>query len=209
MLVERSSRFGFYLLLCIALPILLETRFVLTLWLKTVPEYAVIFVKLTLFGSLLEILSSSLITLQIATGKIRDYQIAVGGLLLMNFPACWLALKLGAQPWVVYVIAFVIGIGCMLLRLWFLRKMVGLSMRAYLKKVVLNVSVTAAMSVVVPALVFFSLPEGFPRLVSVVLVSMVSTALCTLYIGCTSGERSFLLSKFKVVALKLSPSSLR
>lgn len=209
MLIERSSRFGFYLLLCISLPILLETQFVLTLWLKTVPEYAVIFVKLTLMCSLLEILSSSLITLQVATGKIRDYQIAVGGLLLMNFPVSWLVLKLGAQPWMVYMIAFVIGIGCMLLRLWFLRRMVGLSMRGYLKKVVLNVSVTAAVSVVVPTVVFFTLPEGFPRLVSVVLVSIISTAVCTLYIGCTSGERSFLLSKFKVVALKLSPSSSR
>ncbi len=204
MLVQRSSRFGFYLLLCISLPIILETQFVLTLWLKTVPQYAVLFVKLTLFCSLIEILSNSLITLQVATGKIRNYQIAVGGLLLMNFPVSWLALKLGAQPWMVYLIAIVIGVGCMLLRLWFLRKMVGLSMRAYLKDVVLNVLVTAGAAIVIPVVVFFLLPDGFARLVIVALVSFASTAVSTLYVGCTAGERSFILSKFKMAASKLA-----
>lgn len=204
MLVQRSSRFGFYLLLCISLPIILETQFVLTLWLKTVPQYAVLFVKLTLFCSLIEILSNSLITLQVATGKIRNYQIAVGGLLLMNFPVSWLAMKLGAQPWMVYLIAIVIGVGCMLLRLWFLRKMVGLSMRAYLKDVVLNVLVTAVAAIVIPVVVFFLLPDGFARLVIVALVSFASTAVSTLYVGCTAGERSFILSKFKMAASKLA-----
>lgn len=206
MLVERSSRFGFYLLLCISLPIILETQFVLTLWLKTVPEYAVIFVKLTLFCSLLEILSNALITLQVATGKIRNYQIAVGGLLLMNFPVAWLALKLGAQPWMVYFIAFTIGIGCMLLRLWFLRKMVGLSMCSYLKNVVLNVLVTAVVAVIVPLVVFALLPAGFPRMIIVALVSVLSTAVCTLYVGCTAGERSFIMSKFKIAASRFAVS---
>lgn len=194
-LVERGSRFGFYTMMLFAVPIILETPAVLSLWLGAYPGITVIFVRLALLNSLLEVLSNTLITLQAATGKIRNYQIAVGGLLLMNFPVSYLALKAGASPMSVYVIAFEIGVGCLLLRLWFLRNMTGLSIGSYLNGVVLNVILTCACAVILPVMIHFLLPEGPVRFISVIISSIVCGVLSILYVGCMASERCFILGK--------------
>lgn len=79
----------------LALPVLLETDFILNLWLKQYPDHTVNFVRLVLLLSLSDILSNTLITLQNANGNIRNYQIAVGGMLMMNFPLSYCCLKAG------------------------------------------------------------------------------------------------------------------
>lgn len=52
-LLIRSSKFSFYIMFFIALPLMLEAEFVLRLWLGIVPDYTVTFVRLTLVVSLL------------------------------------------------------------------------------------------------------------------------------------------------------------
>ena len=97
-LVERGSRFSYYVMMFFAIPMMFEAEFVLTIWLKDYPQFSVIFVRLILALSLLEILSNTLINLQNATGKIRNYQLVVGTTLLMNFPLSYVALELGCPP---------------------------------------------------------------------------------------------------------------
>ena len=93
-LVERGSRFSFFILFTIAVPIFLETDYILTLWLKQYPEATVNFVRLVLLLSLTEILSNTLITLQLATGEIKAYQLVVGGVLLLNLPISYSCLHI-------------------------------------------------------------------------------------------------------------------
>lgn len=97
-LVERGARFSFYTIFILTLPVLFETDFILTLWLTQYPEHTVNFIRLVLLASLCDVLSNTLITLQAATGKIRNYQLAVGGMLIMNFPLSYLCLKFGFPP---------------------------------------------------------------------------------------------------------------
>lgn len=121
-LVECGSRFSFYIMLILALPILFETDFILTLWLKNYPDHTSNFVRLVLFVSLCDVFSNTLITLQQATGKIRNYQLAVGGMQLMNFPLSYVCLTMGFAPESIYIVAVIISIFSLLLRLFFLHK---------------------------------------------------------------------------------------
>lgn len=113
----------------------------------------------------------------------------------MNFPLSWICLKFGAAPYSVYIVALGVGVGCLLLRLWFLRNMAGLSMSHYLRHVVVNVGVTNICSAIIPAVIYLNMPLGFLRFVTVGLVSVVCGAVSVLYIGCSSAERGFILSK--------------
>lgn len=97
-LVQSGARFSFYLLLLLSLPIIIETNTILTLWLKNVPEYTVIFVRLVLVFAMCEVLSGTQITALQATGNIRNYQIVVGSLQLLNFPISYLLLGKGYAP---------------------------------------------------------------------------------------------------------------
>ena len=198
-LVERGSRFSFYILLFFAVPILLETDFILTIWLKQYPEHTLNFVRLVLILSLVDSLSNTLITLQNATGRIRNYQLVVGGILLLNFPLSYACLKLGMAPESTYLIAIAVGIMCMLVRLMFVRKTAQLSMGSFVKNVVLNVAMVTAASIILPYIIHSLLPYGWGRFVIVGFVSVLASAFSILLIGCNKNERSFILSKMKAV----------
>lgn len=199
-LVERGSRFSFFILFLIAMPIFLEAEFVLTLWLKQYPEHTVNFVRLVLVLSMIDVLSQTLINLQTATGKIRNYQLAVGGVLLLNFPLSYLCLSLGMAPESTLVVAIVIAILCMILRLLFLRKMAQLSIRSFVKNVCAKVLVVALTASTLPMILHYNLSYGWGRLLIVGGASVLSGMVTIYYIGCSKGERQFITSK--IVALK-------
>ena len=71
-LIEQGSRFSYYIMLVFILPVILEAEFVLALWLGEYPSYTVTFVRLVLIASIIDALSNTLITLQNATGRIRN-----------------------------------------------------------------------------------------------------------------------------------------
>lgn len=202
-LVERGSRFSFYVMMVFVMPIIFETEFILKIWLKTYPEHCVNFVRLVLVISLIEILSSTLIKLQTATGKIRNYQLVVGGMLLMNFPLSYMVLNWGCQPEATLIVAILLGICCLLLRLLFLKKMVGLSIYVYLKNVCLNVLIVTLFTAI-PTFVVFKLmhDSGLIKFVLVVSVSVFSSLLSILFAGCTKNERNFIVSKMYVLKKK-------
>lgn len=199
-LVERGSRFSYYILLLFALPMLFEADFVLTLWLKHYPAHTVNFVRLILLVTMCDILSNTLINLQVSTGKIRNYQFAVGGVYLMNFPLSYICLKIGFQPESTLVVALVVAVACLFLRLLFLRKMVGLSMKWYLYKVCGNVLCVTLAAAILPGLLYIQIPEGWIRFLIICIVSILCTMISIYYIGCNTNERNFIYGKvFRII----------
>ena len=74
-LVNYSARFSYFLVFLCAIPIVLNIDFILYLWLKNVPTKTGILTILTIVLMLSELLSSPLITTQLASGKMRNYQL--------------------------------------------------------------------------------------------------------------------------------------
>ena len=196
-LVERGSRFSFYVMMIFAVPIIFETEFVLTIWLKNYPEHSVNFIRLVLVLSLIDALSNTLVTLQSATGRIRNYQMIVGGMLLMNFPLSYIALKLGCSPESTLVVAILVGSCCLFLRLLFLRHIIGLSILSYLKNVCLNVINVTSLTIIPTFIIYKLMPEsGWIKFLCVGGVSIVSSLFAIVFVGCSSNERQFLIAKF-------------
>ena len=201
-LVERGSRFSFYILLFFAIPILLETDFVLTVWLKQYPDHSLNFVRLVLMLSLIDSLSNTLITLQNATGKIRNYQLVVGGILLLNFPLSYFCLKVGFAPESTYIVAISVAVCCMIARLTFVRKSAMLSMGGFLKNVVLNVITVAICAMALPLVLHEVLPYGWWRFILVGFASVMATAAAIFFIGCNKNERNFIFEKTLIIKEK-------
>lgn len=198
-LLYQGARLSFYMLFFLSLPLLIEAEMVLRLWLHTVPDYTVIFVRLILILALSESLSAPLITAMLATGNIRNYQLVVGGLQILNFPASYLFLHWGASPEMTFIIAIVVSQCCLLARLTMLRGMIGLSFGTYLRKVYLNVLMVGSFSVLFPLIVYFQFPMGILRFLFVILASSLSILLVVFYIGCTMKERLFIKDKIRSI----------
>lgn len=197
-LMERGSRFSFYILMILMLPVLFETEFILRLWLTDFPEHTIHFVQLSLILSLIGVISNTLITLQLATGKIRNYQLAVGGALLLNFPLSYVALRAGMKPESVYFIAIFVEVLCLMLRLFFLKKMADFSPARYLKNVCLNILKVSSISIVLPTIIFYTLEDSWMRFFIMCTVCFGICSISILFIGCTSKERSYILSKLNL-----------
>ena len=67
-----STIFSYYLMLLLALPICLVTDDLLQIWLKEVPNYTVIFLRLAVITSLFQVFDTSFYTALYAKGRIRE-----------------------------------------------------------------------------------------------------------------------------------------
>ena len=196
-LISKSSRMSYYLLFVLALPVLFNTGYLLDLWLKDVPSHSELFVQLFLVFTLSESLSNPLITAQLATGNIRNYQLVVGGLQLLNIPLSYVFLKLGAVPEVTVMVAVAISQICLFARLFMLRGMIGLPAGHFLKKVYLNVIAVSAAALVVPLAADPALPDTFSGFAASVTICVCSAGLSVMFIGLRASERRELASMLK------------
>lgn len=203
-LISQGARLSFYMLLILSLPVFINVHYLLILWLKTVPVHTDFFVQLILLFALSESLSNPLVTAMFATGNIRNYQLVVGGLQLLNLPLSYLLLKFGSYPEAVFMVAIVISQLCLAARLVMLRKMIGLSICAYLKHVYLNVFKVMLLSAILPILasIYISQIEPLLRFVLLSVIAIVSTCLIIYYVGFNKAERVFLSRKLKKIINK-------
>ena len=194
-LMFRSSRFSFFLLFFLILPIMFETNFVLTLWLKNVPDNAVIFTQIMLAIVLLNPFSSPLTIANQATGKIKIYQIVVGGTLMTILPLSYIALKLGAPAYSVFIIHFIIESIAVFLRMYMLRNQIKLSILEYIKNIYIPVITVVIISIIPPTLVRMQFDEGWLRFILVGFTCVLSVGICCFIFGLTKGERRFIIDK--------------
>lgn len=201
-LIFQGARLSFYMLLLLSLPVLINTHYILVIWLKIVPEHAVLFVRLILIFAMCESISNPLITAMLATGKIRNYQIVVGGLQLLNLPLSYLCLKTGFVPESILVVAIIISLACLFARLYMLWGMIGLSSILYMKNVFLNVLVVALLSAIIPYMLFCYMKETFFSFIIITLIAVLCTLVVEFYIGCNQKERFFVLNKVRNIKNK-------
>ena len=156
-LVNQTSKFSYFMVFALTLPILLNMQGILSIWLKDVPDYTATFCSITLLYYLVESLSGPLWTTTWATGNIRNYQITVSLIRILTLPATWLLLKYGMEPFWVLVIWVLLNGICYIYRLLYANKHNGIPLRPYFKEVVLPVVSVTALSVPLPLLTHYLL----------------------------------------------------
>ena len=199
-LIFLGSRISFALLLLISLPLLFETNFILKLWLNIVPNYSVVFVQLVLILALSESFSAPLITAMLATGKIRNYQIVVGGTQMLNLPVSYVLLRIGLEPTSVFITMISVSQLCLFLRLYMLKDLIGISMSLFIKKVYLPSVLTFAFSSCLLYMTSFIIitEESLFRLIFTGVISITITAPLILYLIFSKRERVKLLKAVKI-----------
>lgn len=193
-LVFRGSKYSFFLLFFISLPIIINADYFIHLWLTVVPEFAVVLAKLALISSMITSISNPLVTAQNATGNVRNYQIIVGGLQLINLPICFVALRLGASPVSVMVVAIGVEVLSLFARLILIPKYIPeFSAKSFISNVLCKDLLVVITSIVIPVIIYKLLPESFISLILVTLSCLIISGLSILYIGCSKYERNSLL----------------
>lgn len=130
-LVCRTSKFSFFLLFFIAFPLYVNAEFILTIWLKNVPEFTVPFVRLILIWSLIEAINGPLFMAIQSTGKIKIYQLIVGMINLSNIPLLIFSFSVGGGPlWLMYI-KISLNLFALVFRIYLCYKLIGLPVKRF------------------------------------------------------------------------------
>ena len=191
----RGCKFSFYIMFVLALPVMIESRQILTLWLGTPPELANTFVVWTIISTLATLLGNTLVTLQMAHGNIKKYQLWITIFGCIPFPLTWLMFKLGAPSIVAYYIYVVVYWGLIFVRYYLVHEMTGIPAKMYLGGVVAKCHLIAILSSIPPLIIFHLIPETIHRLILVVVTSIISSVFVIYAIGMNHAERHFVQEK--------------
>ena len=198
----RGCRFSFYIMYFLALPIMIESHQILKLWLGTPPDQADVFVVWTILSTLATLLGNTLVTLQMAHGDIRKYQIWITIFGCLPFPLTWLLFKWGAPAIVAYYIYVAVYWGLIFVRYYLVHAKTGLPSKMYLGGVVGKTHMVAFMAAILPVGVFFLMPETVSRLLLVGVASVLSSSIVIYFWGIDQAERHFIQGKLLAISSK-------
>lgn len=191
----RGCRFSFYIMYVLALPVMIESHQILHLWLGTPPNNAHIFMFWTIMSSFSVLLGNTLVTLQMAHGHIRNYQIWITVFGCIPFPLTWIAFIMGAPAVYSYYIFVVAYWALIFVRYHLVHNMTGIPARMYLGGVVLRTHVVGLLAAIIPIILFCSMQECILRLVAVVFASFCSSIGIIYLLGLDQTERVFFKEK--------------
>ena len=194
-LVIKCSKFSFFILMILFLPLMTEAEFIIGKWLVEVPDYTIEFLRVILLLTLVESYSSSLIYLLLATGNIKKYQILVGGIQLMNFPIAYMLLKLGFSPVSTVSSTIFIAAICLVIRLYLLKKMLNFPIIKFVFKVIFN---TASLFIICLLFMLFAKQyitlDGWYKFIVDVLLAEMICLIAIVSVGLSGSERKFIIS---------------
>lgn len=199
-LIFASSKYSFYLMLLLSLPIILETEFILNLWLTEVPDHTVNFIRLLLIIVTFDVVSGPLIIAQNSTGDIKIFQIVAGSVMILSLPVCYVFFKLGACPETLYVVQFIFTVLTHICRIVITCTAIGMSKWIYLKCVFGSMLKVFVPGIILPIIVLLFSPNNWFGFLSVCFASAISVLLSVFIIGLGREEKKFVIQK--IVLLK-------
>jgi hypothetical protein len=199
-LIYQLTRYTFFLMYIVSLPILLTIDSLLAFWLEIVPEFTKELVSLMIVHGLISSLESGFDASIESTGKIRNTKLWFNLIMLVTLPVTYILFSQGFPPYFSIVVLIVAEIIFLFVQLRILKNLLNFSILHYLSRSILPVL----------TVILFSLPQIYLRdafgnsLMSILIFSLISVIMTgfTIYIlGLKSIERKAILEK--LITLKV------
>jgi O-antigen/teichoic acid export membrane protein len=185
-LIIRSSKFAFFLCLLLILPLALNINLVLSVWLKTVPEYASEFCLLAFLNMAIYIVFAPIYQTIIATGKIKTFYIIdslfLFGIVLLTYVLLhWTPMSLLLSHAIINSVRFIFAI-------WLLSKLMEFSVWNFIKHSLFKNMLVAAVACPIPVFISFHFAE-WEALFLTTIVFLLLFGFAVLFLGMNSEER--------------------
>lgn len=205
-LIYRTSSFSYYLLLVISLPFMLETDFILNLWLKEVPDYTSTFCRVLIIFFLIDAIQAPLWMLIYGTGKIKLYTVYTSVLTFLNLPISWVLLKQGYPVYWVFIIKVALNLVGSLIRIFYINFITEFPRREYFKNVVLKTLIVTCVAVGLSVVVKLQPYIVVPPIITVIL-SIIITGNSAFLFGLNKIDRDRIIDSMKTCYIKFIRSS--
>lgn len=189
-LIFQTSKFSYFMVLVLVLPILFTTDGILDIWLKEVPEYTAIFCRLILVYLSMEAITAPLWMSVQATGKIRNYQILMACLIFLNFPLAYVVLEIGLPVYTVWIVRIIVNVAVMTARCIYMKRKLDFPLFPYVQKVMLPILIVTMIALPVPIFLNYLIIGFWENLIVVGLATLIVTVLDVYYVGMNVNERA-------------------
>jgi len=198
-----GCKFSFFLFSFFAIPFLIETPYILNLWLKNVPDWAVLFCRFAIARTLIEQLTVSLGISISAQGNIRRISVIRSILNLFPLALIYLSFELGSPPYMMYVISIAIwGFLEGIVTIYFTMCNCNLNLNNYLHVVFYKSAIIFILTFAFGSIPILIMSNSFWRLALVVFVT-TTVFITTMFInGLTKEEKYYILIAFKTIKVK-------
>lgn len=190
-LIFNSTLFAYYLLFIISLPLFLEIDIVLSLWLKEVPEYTAVFVRLSLINSIIFYFATPTIMGLQATGKVARVHLITGSINLLNVAITYIMWKfLKTEPYVMYMIQILVS--CILFMVTMIVQRIQLEIKIgeYIRRVVRPAFFSSLLAVILPVVVYSVLDKNHLSFIIVCVCSLCCSLSSFYFIGVNGTMRN-------------------
>ena len=195
-LLVMSTRFSFLLMLFVSAPFMVDSKYVLSIWLGDVPLYAAEFTLLLIIDNLIQSFNAGISTVLFASGKIARYQVIINTLRLLSIVVAFFVLRLGVVPFALFYTYIVFSLLCVLASQWCLKKELDYSLDGLWK----NSYLPSILSVItfLPVLLLPSFIHPVIR----ISMSMVYLLVDEFFVGLSKKERLFVINKIQDIIHK-------
>jgi Na+-driven multidrug efflux pump len=200
----RACKLGTLLLLVFLLPIALELEYILKLWLKNPPQYTAGLCWCVLAMMLIDKTAIGHMIAVNASGKIAAYHVFLGGALILTLPLAYLFVKFGWGVYSVGVAMVATMAVCAWGRVWFARRLVGMSACYWLKRVFLPLAVLILMAGGVGLAVQSVMGASFFRLLLSMLSVEIVLVVSSWFFVLDKNEKGGVLEKLRKLIEKSS-----
>lgn len=187
-LTELATKYSVFLFALFAIPIIIEMPYLLKLWLKEVPDFAIIFSRLILIGLLISKFSFEITSAIRAAGNIRNFTIINASITILNIPIPYLLFRFGFAPPAIFIVNIVISIFIFFARLILAQKIVYLNISSFIKNAVLPILFPLILTFIFAALPYIFIEENLYRTILTFSVSIVLLIICFRHFGLKNDE---------------------
>lgn len=201
-LVNRASKLSYFLLLVIFVPFVLKADFVLDLWLKETPSYAVEFCRWMLVYSLIDSIQAPLWMTISATGRIKGYSIWSSLLVSLNLPIAWMLLFLGCSPVSVFMVRVALNLIAAIIRTFYVNRFLRFPIKSYVTNVFCKaIPVTLLSFSIAYFLDSLFLDDIISIIIEISLIVLLTGSIIYMW-GLSSSERSFVRNTINLKLLR-------
>lgn len=192
-----SARISFYLLSIVSVCLIVQTDFYLTLWLKKIPDYLVIFTQLSLVQVLINSVFNVLNYPIHATGKIKLLSFVNGTIILLNLPIIYLFLNKGFTPVVSYMVVMILSILNSVIKVLIVKYIIPqFSISLFFKEVILKNVLIFSVSFFIGICLIQFVPNSLFLSIVISFLIIISITFTIWLIGLNKVEKELIRNKF-------------
>lgn len=201
-LFYKSIEYTFYLLFFLSLPVLMEIDFILSIWLKVVPENTSMMLRFMLLASIIDCISNPAICIAEATGNIKKFQMISYSVAISILPVSYIVFKVGGNLEIVFALTVLFSLITFIIRFLLIKKIIKTSIPEFFKKIVLKFITIMITSSFIPIVLLYVMDDGWLKFLLVITISFLATIISYWTIGFSNNEKSFVLKKIQAFTYK-------